>query len=72
MQSLNYNQLTNNNGGVFQLSKSIEDSVNYGLNCVRVGIVEEFYPDTLTAQIKIANKMLVGLNANVSYLGSEN
>lgn len=71
MQSLNYNQLTNNNGGVFQLSKSIEDSVNYGLNCVRVGIVEEFYPDTLTAQIKIANKMLVGLNDDGSQVNQD-
>ena len=71
MQSLYYNQLTNNNSGILGFSKSIENNVMYGLNCVRIGIVEEFYPETLTAKIKIANKMLVGLNDDGSQINQE-
>lgn len=32
------------------------------LNCVRIGIVEEFYPEDLTVQVRIANKRTIGMN----------
>lgn len=34
------------------------------LNCMRIGIIQEFYPETLTADVLIANKKSLGLNAD--------
>lgn len=34
------------------------------LNCMRIGIIQEFYPETLTADVLIANKKSLGLNAS--------
>lgn len=59
--SLNFNQLSSKID-FLQYSRSIEQVIKKTLNCCRIGIVEEFYADTLTAKIQIANKMLVGLN----------
>lgn len=32
------------------------------LNCMRIGIVQEFYPEDLTVQVQIAGKKQIGLN----------
>lgn len=32
------------------------------INCVRIGIVQEFYPDTLTVKVKIASKRVLNHN----------
>jgi hypothetical protein len=32
------------------------------LNCMRIGIVQEFYPQDLTVQVQIAGKKTIGLN----------
>lgn len=34
------------------------------LNCMRIGIIQSFYPETLTADVLIANKKELGLNAD--------
>lgn len=34
------------------------------LNCMRIGIIQTFYPETLTADVLIANKKSLGLNAD--------
>ncbi len=34
------------------------------LNCMRIGIIQTFYPETLTADVLIANKKELGLNAD--------
>ena len=36
--------------------------IGYELNCMRIGIVQEFFKDELTADILIANKKTLGLN----------
>lgn len=38
------------------------------LNCMRIGIVQEFFPDNLTAMVTIANKKLIGFNPNGSQI----
>ena len=45
-----------------QLSNSIIGNVFNNINCVRIGIVETFDGDTCTAQVRIANKMVIGLD----------
>lgn len=34
------------------------------LNCIKIGIVEEYYPETRTAKVKIAHKACVGVTAD--------
>lgn len=34
------------------------------LNCMRIGIIQTFYPETLTADVLIANKKSLGLNSD--------
>ena len=62
MQIINrFNQL----GSVPDLGQIIKTSgLNTAseLNCMRIGIVQEFYPDDLTVQVQIAGKKTIGLN----------
>lgn len=44
--------------------KSVINKVGLELNCVRVGIIQSFNPDDLTAEVLIANKKSLGLNKN--------
>ena len=62
----NYTELRNT-PDLNQLATSICDNVAYNrINCVRIGIVETFDGTTCSAQIRIANKMVIGLdNAGV-------
>ena len=45
-----------------QLLKGCRQKTAYDLNCVRIGIIETFYPEDLTADVLIANKRTLGLN----------
>lgn len=62
MQTINkFNQL----GSVpdmGQIIKSSGLSMASELNCMRIAIVQEFYPEDLTVQVQIAGKKTVGLN----------
>ena len=47
------------------LTQAIESGTERGiaeLNCVKIGIIQEFYPDNLTAQVLVANKKTIGIN----------
>lgn len=41
------------------------------MNCVRIGVIQEFYPENLTAQVKLVDKMLTGLNPDGSQILKE-
>lgn len=43
---------------------SVVEKVGKELNCMRVGIVQAFYPDDLTADVLIANKKTINLNSD--------
>ena len=62
MQTINkFNQL----GSVpdmGQIIKSSGLSMASELNCMRIAIVQEFYPQDLTVQVQIAGKKTIGLN----------
>lgn len=52
-----------NNAGWVQTFKLFEQKIAYNvINCVRVGIVEEYDPETRTAKVNIANKLVLGQN----------
>lgn len=52
-----------NNAGWVQTFKLFEQKIAYNvINCVRVGIVEEYDPGTRTAKVNIANKLVLGQN----------
>ena len=59
--SLNYLQQINN-PNLYQVLQSTKNNIMYGLNCCRIGIVEEFFEDNLTVKVKIANKQTISLN----------
>lgn len=46
--------------------KAVGDKTAKDLNCMRIGIIQEFYPEDLTVQVLIANKKEFGLNADGS------
>lgn len=62
---LNFNSQANI-ASLFQFSDSIEDVVKKTLNCCRVAIVDEFYPDDMVVKVHLVNKLLIGLNADGS------
>ena len=41
------------------------------LNVMRIGVIQEFYPDNLTAQVKLVDKKLLGLNPDGSQVLQE-
>lgn len=41
------------------------------INCMRIGVVQEFYPKNLTAQVKLVDKMVRGLNPDGSQVLQE-
>ena len=45
-----------------QTLDGVTKKTGYELNCMCIGIVNEFFPDDLTADIVIANKKTLGLN----------
>lgn len=40
-------------------------------NCVRIGVIQEFYPENLTAQVKLVDKKVMGLNPDGSQILKE-
>lgn len=62
MQTINkFNQMAST-PDLGQIIKSAGLSTASELNCMRIGIVQEFYPDDLTVQVQIAAKKQIGLN----------
>lgn len=49
-----------------QTLNSSKQNTGESINCVRIGIVQEFYPENLTAQVLISGKQLLGLNPDGS------
>lgn len=49
-----------------QIIKSSGLNIASELNCMRIGIVQEFNPDDLTVQVQIASKKNIGLNPDGS------
>lgn len=60
-----FNQLVNNPTLTSTLSNALQ-KLALALMCVRVGIVQEFFPDDLTADVLIVNKITTGLNQDGS------
>lgn len=56
-----FNQLSNK-PDLTQVVKSATLKNAQELNCVRIGIIKEFYPENLTAKILLANKKTIGVN----------
>ena len=70
--SLNFNNfVSNNNNNIFEYNKSVEQMIKSSLNCCRIGIVEEFYPEEHVVKLKIANKILLGLNKDGSHINGD-
>lgn len=66
MQTINrFNQL-GSTPDLGQIIKTSGLSIASELNCMRIGIVQEFYPDDLTVQVQIAAKKTIGLNPDGS------
>ena len=41
------------------------------INCMRIGVVQEFYPENLTVQVRLVDKKLMGLNPDGSQILEE-
>lgn len=64
MQKLSkFNQLSTTPDFTTTLQNAINNMAS-DLNCVKIGIIQEFYPENLTAQVLLSNKKLIGLNPN--------
>lgn len=57
----NFNQLSTN-PDIIQVIKGAVLQNAKNLNCMRIGIIKEFYPDNLTVKVLIANKKVIGQN----------
>lgn len=47
---------------ITQTLKSATNNLALNFNCIRIGIVEEFYPNNLTIKVKIASKRVLSYN----------
>lgn len=56
------------NADLTQTLKSSIQKTALNINCVRIGIIQEFFPENLTAKVLIANKKLLGLNPDGSQI----
>lgn len=56
-----FSQLSNK-ADIIQVIKSACAQNAQKLNCMRIGIIKEFYPDSLTVKVLIANKKVIGQN----------
>lgn len=54
----------NTSPDIMQTLYSVLEKTGKDLNCMRIGIVQTFYSDDLTADILIANKKTINLNAD--------
>ena len=55
------NSITGNPNPI-QILEGVTQKTGYELNCMRIGIVETFYPEDLTVDVRIANKKTISLN----------
>ena len=55
---------------LMQILKGVSQKTGYELNCMRIGIVQKFYPKDLTADVLIVNKNSRGLNKDGSQKSS--
>ncbi len=59
INTLPFEQLKNE-PDLLSVLKLLEDRIAYNtINCVRVGIIKEYFPETRTAKVAIANKILL-------------
>lgn len=66
INTLPFEQLKNS-VDLLTILKLFEEKISFNtLNCIRVGIVDEYNPETRIAKILIVNKMLIGQNADGS------
>lgn len=63
----NFTQMTNT-PDLFQALRASQNNLSNSLNCVRIGIIQKFYEENLTAEVLIANKKLLGLNLDGSQI----
>lgn len=56
-----FSQLSNK-ADIIQVIKNACAQNAQKLNCMRIGIIKEFYPDSLTVKVLIANKKVIGQN----------
>lgn len=56
-----FSQLSNK-ADIIQVIKNACAQYAQKLNCMRIGIIKEFYPDSLTVKVLIANKKVIGQN----------
>lgn len=63
----NFTQMSNN-PDLFQAISASQENLSSSLNCVRIGIIQEFYSNNLIAKVLIANKKLLGLNNDGSQI----
>lgn len=67
----NFTTLSNIPNFTSTLKLSQEDLLYNKLNCMRVAIVEEFYPETKKVKVNIVNKVTIGLNKDGSQIVRE-
>ena len=57
---------------LYSTLQSFQDNLLYSkINCCRIGIVEEFYGDSLQVKVNVANKMVLGLKNDGSQVLQE-
>lgn len=56
-----FNQLSSR-ADIAQILEQTKSKTAYDMNCMRIGIIQEFYPDNLTAKVLITNKRMLGIN----------
>lgn len=56
------------NADLTQTLKASQQKTALDINCVRIGIIQEFYPENLTAQVLISGKKLVGMKSDGSQI----
>lgn len=56
------------NADLTQTLKASQQKTALDINCVRIGIIQEFYPENLTVQVLISGKKLIGLNPDGSQI----
>lgn len=66
MQILSKFQQLSSTPDLIQILDGVSKKTAYELNCMRIGIIQEFHPDNLTVDVLIANKKTTGLNSDGS------
>lgn len=68
MNLMNFTNLTNE-ANLITVLEAFKDRLLYNeINCCRVAIVNEFYPDTMEVQVNIVNKLITEIDENGSQI----